>query len=217
MKQFDFYQIAGVIAPGIVVIAGGALLFLPEKGNLELFTNLSVGSFGLSLILSYAVGQLLQTIGNAVEWVFWKLCGGMPTDWVRTGKKQLIDTAQLVLLQKRVKLILNDSKFSFNATTEKSWYAVTRQIYAAVSSSKRSARIDVFNGNYGLCRGIAAGFIVLFVGMVVTVQSWELLIITLFLITLAIYRMHRFGVNYGRELFVQFLQIPDELLKGGKQ
>jgi len=31
---------------------------------------------------------------------------------------------------------------------------------------------------------------------------------------LAVYRMHRFGVRYGQEIFAQFLELPDRKDKG---
>ena len=95
------------------------------------------------------------------------------------------------------------------------WYSITRQVYAAVSAAGRATRVDIFNGNYGLCRGIAAGFLALLVwSVIVNWRLWQVEVGLVILISLAIYRMHRFGVRYARELFVRYLQLPDTTTTG---
>ena len=39
---------------------------------------------------------------------------------------------------------------------------------------------------------------------------WQIAFIILVSAGVALYRMHRFGVRYARELFVQFLQLPSD-------
>jgi hypothetical protein len=210
MKEFDFYGTAGVIAPGMVLVVGIVALFFPDRGKELLgIADVSLGSLGVGLILAYVAGQLLQAIGNGVEAVWWRLWGGMPTDWIRTGKREIVAPAQRELVQSRVREIINDSSFTLSHATNKHWYVITRQIYAAVAAANRSARVDIFNGNYGLCRGIAAALLLLLAGStVVHWWEWNIELVLALLMALAVYRMHRFGVRYGRELFVQYLQLP---------
>lgn len=211
MKEFDFYEVIGVIAPGMVLIVGAVFLFFPDQQqNLMGIANLSLGSLGVGLILAYVAGQLLQAVGNVLDTVWWSLWGGMPTDWVRSGKHALIAESQRNLIRERICIMLNNSSFDLSATDTKHWYSITRQIYAAVSAAGRAARVDIFNGNYGLCRGIAAGFLLLLAGsIIVNWRAWQIETVLVILIAFSIYRMHRFGVRYGRELFVQFLlQLP---------
>ena len=68
----------------------------------------------------------------------------------------------------------------------------------------------MFNGNYGLNRGIASA---LLIGMVLLLFVhgfiyWQTILIILVSVGVALYRMHRFGILYAREVFVQFLQLP---------
>ena len=76
------------------------------------------------------------------------------------------------------------------------------RIYATLSKRKITERIDIFNGNYGMFRGIAAASILIAIcGFIQTDlksrQFWIPLIISL----PAIYRCYRFGVYYAKELY----------------
>jgi len=222
MYKFDFYEIIGVIAPGMMVLIGGIVLIYPgQYEKIVSFANLSIGGLGVGLLLAYVAGQLVQAIGNGIEKIWWKLCGGMPTDWLRTGTRHLIADAQRDLVQVRLNQMLRKSGFELNNTIDpKQWYSITRQIYAVVSAAKRSARVDTFNGNYGLCRGIISSVFVLlvFVGSV-NFCEWRIELSLLVIFALALYRMHHFGILYARELFVQFLAIdlvPD-MHSGGER
>ncbi len=221
MYKFDFYEIIGVIAPGMMVIIGVIVLIYPEQyGKLTYFANLSIGGLGVGLLLAYIAGQLVQAIGNGIEKVWWRFCGGMPTDWLRTGKRHLIADAQRNQVQVHLSQMLKKSGFELsNSIDSKQWYSITRQIYAVVSAAKRSARVDTFNGNYGLCRGIIASVFVLliFVGFV-RFCEWRTELALFVIFALALYRMHHFGVLYARELFVQFIAINlvDDMQSGGK-
>ncbi len=209
MRDFDFYEFTGIIAPGMLVVVGGAIILIPDYEKLSKLAELSVGGLGVGLLLAYIAGQLVQTIGNGVEKVWWRIRGGMPSDWVRSGKRNLIADKQHALLQDRVRQMLKSDTFELKSTLDaNNWYAVTRQVYAAVASANRATRVDVFNGNYGLHRGIASSLLVLL--FMVTIADWqnwkyEGLIVVLF--AMAIYRMNRFGMHYGRELFIQFIQL----------
>lgn len=207
MKEFDFYEVAGVIAPGTVVVIGGVALFFPgQQQALLSLSSVSLGSLGLGLVLAYVAGQLLQAVGNAVEAAWWWFWGGMPTDWIRSGKHDLVAKRQRGEIEQAVRFMLNDPSFDLSSIRKKDWYSVTRQVYAAISSGTRASRVDIFNANYGLCRGIAAAFLVLLLGRaLVDWQAWRLEVVLGILTAIAVFRMHLFGVHYGRELFVQFL------------
>lgn len=209
MKEFDFYGTAGVIAPGTVLVVGMTIMFFPDQGDLlKAIFDVSLGSLGIGLVLAYVAGQLLQAVGNAIEAAWWRGWGGMPTDWVRTDKRDLLSPSQRARIESRLRVALNDPDLSFTSVTANHWYAITRQVYAAVAAASRSERVDIFNGNYGLCRGVAAGLIVLLISqLVINWQAWKTEMLLVFLLGLAIYRMHRFAIRYGREVFVQYLQL----------
>jgi hypothetical protein len=204
-----FYDLAGVIAPGMVLVVGGVGLFFPGlRADLLALASVSLGSLGVGLILSYVAGELVQAVGTGIEAAWWRLWGGLPTDWLRSGKHELVAPVQLKLLEARVETMINDESFAFVKVDREQWYSLTRQINAAVAAAKRNARIDTFNGHYGLSRGVAAALLLLLVGTSLT--DWRQLKVELVLavlIGLSVYRMHEFGTVYARELVVQYLQL----------
>ncbi len=210
MKNFDFYEFSAILAPGAVLLFGISLLY-PNLGVILQGKDFTVGQLGLFVILSYVMGHLLQAIGNFLENIWWKIWKGMPTDWVRTSRHRLLTESQIVLLQQQLpnKLGLDES-IEIPALNEKTWFNLTRQIYAAVAAANRNQRIDIFNANYGLLRGIASALIIILILFTLEhkLSNWRLSILVCFGVVIALMRMHRFGKYYARELFVQFLQLP---------
>lgn len=207
-KQFDFYEFAGIVMPGAILIAGLSRV-VPSVGSVIAVKDISLGSLGLFLILAYAAGHVLQSIGNFIEFVWW-FFPGMPTDWVRADRGHLLSPSQRSALEQQLpKKLALEGPFSFSTITAEQWFALSRQVYAAVAAATRASRIDTFNGNYGLNRGLAAAF--LLVGVAVVIQDrahWPYAVALACAAALALLRMHRFGRHYARELFVQFLQLP---------
>ena len=83
-RTFDFYEYAGFIVPGTALMLG-LLLFFPEGRALFTKEGVTFGEFGLFVLVSYAAGQLVQGIGNFIEWLWWKPWGGMPSQRVLSG------------------------------------------------------------------------------------------------------------------------------------
>lgn len=216
MKEFSFYDTVAVIAPGTILVIGMAIICFPNQGDMiKMICDVSMGGLGIGLILAYVAGQLLQAVGNAIENGYWKFWGGMPTDWVRTGRHDLLEPSQRTTIESRLQIMLKAPDQSSAGMTAEDWYSITRQVYAAVAQAKHNGRIDTFNGIYGLCRGVAAGLLVLLVTQLISNwKAWKIEVLLLILLSLAIYRMHRFGVRYARELFVQFLELPNNQSKG---
>ena len=203
-EKFDAYEYVGVIAPGSVAIFAAAFLF-PDVKQLLTGADVSVGGLGLFVIMSYVAGQLLQAVGNLVEYLAWLPLGGMPTQWVLKGHDRLLAPQQHEKLFRLVRHHYPD----FDRTSKdaaKSWVALTREIYARVRKADQSRRIDAFNRTYGLMRGIASGFLIATV-MVLVREPGNLEAIGLLLLgaALSIYRMCHFGKLYGRELLVSFI------------
>ncbi|BAF60581.1 hypothetical protein PTH_2400 [Pelotomaculum thermopropionicum SI] len=209
MKSFDHYEFTGIVVPGALAVIGISLLY-PELRPVFLAKDITVGSLGIFIILAYIAGHLLQAIGNVIESVWWKLFLGIPTDWVRSKKDDLIASAQFealeISLQRKLGL---QGPIKMGEIDRQAWFSITRQIYAAVSAQSRAGRVDIFNGNYGLNRGIASGF--LFISVLIIANNlsyWPVALGTLAGAIIALYRMHRFAKLYAIELFVQFLQLP---------
>jgi hypothetical protein len=207
-KQFDFYEFAGIVMPGAILLVGLTQVS-PKIAAIIPSKDMSLGSLGLFLILAYATGHLLQAAGNLVESVWW-FFPGMPSDWVRTGTGHLLSPGQRSALQEQLPAKLNlSSTFSFDRVDAKAWFGITRQVYAAVAAAGRSTRVDTFNGNYGLNRGLGASLLVVAIILLIDDRAnWPYAVGLAAAALAALYRMHRFGRHYARELFVQFLQLP---------
>jgi hypothetical protein len=95
-RAFDFYEYAGVLVPGAVLITGLLWLF-PDGRALLSKEGITLGEFGLFVVIAYAVGQLVQAIGNGIEWVWWKAWGGMPSAQVLAGKRVSKDQHQRIV------------------------------------------------------------------------------------------------------------------------
>jgi hypothetical protein len=216
MKEFSYYEFTGLLVPGGVFTAGILALF-PKCAPFVATGGLGFGEFGLLLLVSYGLGHLLQGIGNLLETGWWWIFGrGMPSDWVRSGKRFLLTDSQREAVFAKVRgvlgLTLPDSVASLS---KPEWHAIVRQIYAVVQKCSAAARVDAFTGNYGINRGLAAAFVSLAAISLLCASGhgWRLYAGLGVLTALAVARMHRFGVHYGRELFVQFLAAGE---KGGK-
>jgi hypothetical protein len=208
MRQFDFYEFAAILLPGVAALTG-ILLAYPTGIPVDVLKDFTVGDLGLFVLLAYLLGHLVQSVGNALESVWWKLFNGMPTDWVRREDNSLLSPSQSRLLEGLVRERLGLRDFVMGETNRKHWYSITRQVYADVAAAGRTNRVDTFNGNYGLNRGIAAGFLVFLVAALSRPPiDWWVAAGAAIALALAIARMHRFGRHYARELFVQFLQLP---------
>lgn len=207
-SQFNAYEYIGVIAPG-AVLSLGVILLWPETKELFLNSNVSVGELGLFLIIAYVAGHLLQSVGNAIEKVLWKCCGGMPTDWVRSDKQTLISSQQRTKLESIIQQ--SQSIQSLESLNARQWSSVVREMYIDIEKEDRTNRVDSFNRTYGLLRGIASAFLVL--GAIIPVHSpahWD---IALWVIGVgfipALFRMFRFGRSYGRELILEFIKVKE--------
>ena len=160
MKSFDFYEFAGLLVPGSITLTSVLLLF-PQFHIPVLLSGLSVGDLGLFVVLAYAAGHLTQAVGNGVEWILWSVLGGMPTDWVRTRKHHLLSESQMKVLQNQLEAVLHiQTDIDAKHLTDTDWSSIRQQINAAVVAQSRDARINTFNGNYSLNRGIASAFLI---------------------------------------------------------
>ena len=165
MKELNFYEFVAVVIPGVLLVFGLFILFYPSQiQTLQTITSISIGGFGLGLILGYVAGQLLQAVGNWFEKGYWSLFGGMPTDWVRTGKKKLLASTQISRLEKIVRDLQDDENLKLSELTSHAWYSITREIDKSIVD-KGSSKVYIFNANYGLNRGLTIVFIFLFVGI----------------------------------------------------
>src|SRR6516164_7294742 len=181
----------------------GLLLFFPALQTALTKDGVSLGDFGIFLLLSYAAGHLIAAIGNAAESVLWPLIGGMPTDWITRTDVTLLSTPQIDLLEKKLENRLGITQ-KVRGLDPKVWWPISRQIYADVAKNGKPDRIDTFNGNYGLNRVLAAATFAL---AIVSLAEGEKGMAAA-LVAAAIvygYRAYRIARYYAREVYVQFL------------
>jgi hypothetical protein len=209
MKAFDFYATVGVITPGVFFAVGMNLLYAQSYGKEILaLQNISLGSLGVGLILAYTAGQLIQVIGSFID-LLSRLPKGWPTSWLRRNKGNILAKEQRKIIESRVRIMIDHPDFSLDQVNPKDWHAITRQIHAAVDAAGRNKRVDMFNGNYGLCRGlISAGILLLAISFLFHFNpDWKILIILIVIIFVALIRLREFAIHYERELFVQYLEL----------
>ena len=210
MRQFDFYEFTGVITPGVVILVAASFIWPEYLGNVKRL-DISLGGLGLTVMIAYVAGHLLQALGNLLEDCWWCLVGGKPSDWPRSRKHYLLADAQQDLLQDQIRSRLALHEFVLNANLPaRQWQSIFQQIYAAVRAENRQERAFTFLGNFGMFRGVAAAALVAAVLLLIVqgISGWPTVITFLSVMALAIYRMHRFAIHYARETFVQFLQLP---------
>lgn len=205
MRTFTFYEFTGFLVPGALAITGIAFIY-PSTREALFIKDVSLGDLGLFVVISYASGHFIQALGNAMEWLWWRALGGMPTDWIRTGKKSVLSPVQMNLLMCRLAKLLEADKFNVAEMSADDWHAVTRQVHAVVVMQAKIEQLETFNGNYGLNRGIAAALIVIAAAILMRdAAGWRAALAAVAGAVVALLRMHRFAKRYARELFVQFL------------
>jgi len=212
MRQLDFYEFAGILAPGTVLLFGISQIYpsLALRFDAE---GLALGEFGIFVILAYVAGNLTQAIGNGVEWAWWGLFKGPPTEWIRTGRGGLVAVPQAEALPQALAVLLRlEMRDTVTSMSRSQWFTIAQQMRAAVSGAGRSRRLDVFTGSYGMFRGIASSLLVLtvLVASRYGLAQWGIALALLLATGLALIRMHRFGRHYATELLTQFLQLAAE-------
>jgi PIN domain nuclease of toxin-antitoxin system len=148
----------------------------------------------------------IQGVGNWIEWVWWKTWGGFPSRRVLSGDLISADQHKRVVeaLRKNGKVTTDASSCSLSECL-----AIVREVYSVVAAAGKAARVDTFNGNYGLLRGLAACFLVLLIAATVLGKGIYVVGTLVLLLLLALQRMHRFGKHYALELFIQYLLVVD--------
>ena len=203
MRQLDFYEFAGIVAPGVVLITTSLLAVMEPPVLLEM----NLGASAIFIIFAYVIGHILQGIGNWFELAWWKLFGGMPTDWVLNRADPILSADQREQLFLAIEKNEGIGKSRLIEIKRKDWFLLVRSLYVAIQKNGNTERIERFNGNYGLLRGVAiscfaSGAIMFSAPGGNAVYGGALAIAGL----LSLQRMHRFAKYYARELFLQYLK-----------
>jgi hypothetical protein len=205
-KNFSFYEQTGILIPGATLVFG-LLFFFPEFRMLFFSDGVSIGGLGLFLLISYAAGHLAAALGNIMESCVW--LRGRPSNWVVREKNRLLSPEQMDSLEQLIKQRLRLDVAEIRGMSARQWFPISRQIYADVMSHGKPARIDSYDGNYTLNRGLAAALLALvLISLAFSETDWRVALGLLPIAVIYTYRMYRFGISYANELYAQFLLLP---------
>lgn len=206
MRTPEYYEFAGLLAPGSLVLVG-LLMVYPGLKEILMSEHLSFGGFGIFLIFAFILGHVMQAIGNLLELGWWRLQGGMPTNWVLIeNSEKILSNEQKVLLEKALRKKLKINVRNIESVTFGTWGKITRQIFIHINKDKEPKRVIVFNGSYGLSRGLVVGFAFITIYAAVYGAGISTVLLTASCALLALYRMNRFAIHYAQELFSTFLE-----------
>ena len=85
----------------------------------------------------------------------------MPSNWIVGTKPRLLSPAQIVKIESLTSARLGLTIPPLKKMTPDDWFPIFRQIYSEVEKQGKSARGDIFNGIYGLNRGLCAATLAL--------------------------------------------------------
>lgn len=207
MRTFDFYEFVGVLAPGTIAMFLATLLFGQTIGEDPVPQNL--GGLGIYIIIAYVIGHLVQALARGVEVVYWHLWKGMPTDWPVTRPQWAAGRGAISSICRMTGKTHPGANKQGDQLGD--WHAMVRQARSTLYAIGRASRVQVFNGNYGMFRGL------LTVLMVAAVTAWwttevdpAVAFLTLLgLAFLAERRMHRFAIHYATELFANAAAVAE--------
>jgi hypothetical protein len=205
-KTFDAYEYVAVIAPGSVVVLALLTIWPELRGSLDV-KGFSLGDLGVILVAAFVAGHLAQSVGNLLEAVFWWPFGGMPSYWVRK-KGRLISPTQRRALNSRLSDMVGEP-VDLDSIDHTDLVALVPQVFSSVRAGGRADRIDSWNRTYGLLRGLAAAFLLL-AGLLAVTQwpqvsfAWAAGAAA----AIAWIRALRFSRYYGRDLWIEFLNLP---------
>jgi hypothetical protein len=218
MKDLSFYDQVGILFPGSVLLIGLLVLF-PEFKPEFATGGISIGDFGLFLVVAYVLGHLLASAGDLLERIIWASDGGLPGTWLVKKNSNFLEPGGNARVQaklaKRLKIEVVIAKLDQDGMQRYFW-----QIYRdALSNEAGISRIPTFNGIYGLCRGVAVALLILAVALPILaffcpvrqIVHWPYWSAGLAAVAaIFISRMRKFGQIFAKEVYRVFTQLPDD-------
>jgi hypothetical protein len=208
LKSITAYEYVGVIAPGAIFSLGLSLAVPAVKAVLG--DRVSLGEFGIFLVVSFVVGHVVQAVGNLAEIAIWRLIG-RPSDSVRHDGQRLLTPHQRLDLQARASALEGDA-IDLVSIPPYAWATIVSRIYAKVQAAGRAERIDAFNRTYGLLRGVSVAFLMIATWLACNRADPKLVALSTVFGLATAWRMIRAGRYYARELFLEFLNLPTGLV-----
>ena len=200
MRAFDFYEFVGILLPGAMLLMAVGYTF-----NIDLLSSVliptSFGGLGAHVLIAYVAGHLLQAVGHSFDSVYWRIWKGMPTDWPITRT----ESNRYPMAKESVVTLCHTSSSELNLD---SWRSLVARVRSTVYACGRAGRLQVFNGIYGMFRGLLA------TELIIGCFAWASppspyivypLLAVVFAISLN--RFHHFAVQYGGELFANVSEL----------
>ena len=212
MKQFTLYDIVGVLAPGTVIVVGIGMLY-PEVAGALVHNNLSGGELGLVVLLAYVAGNIVAGLSNILEWPYWALFGGPHTVRAQRDDGKVLGGGEYERLQEKLhETGILDNARAIADLSAKEWWGTTRQIHAFLEGRKLTNRVEVFNAQFGMNRGIATAFLIILATTVARfgTRPWRIELLLAACAVVSLYQMHKFSPHYAQNLFRAFLTGPEK-------
>jgi hypothetical protein len=200
MKQnLSFYEFVGIIVPSVILLYSANLIsgFIYKEQIID-FGKL--GETAVFMIISYGFGHIIQSLGNIFENILWYLLGGMPTKWLthkNIFKKYIFEDALNDQIVKKVNRKFGENLNDYGKLT-----------YNLLFQLGKTNRIDIFNGNYALFRGLSVTFLLITIACFYFI-NWPTTIIAIIVFLLSTARMIRFGKYYATEIYQTFYNMPE--------
>ncbi len=196
-KEFSFYEFVGIIVPSSIFLYSTQIIikFIYQK---EIIDFGKIGETAIFVIVSYGVGHILQSLGNIFENLVWFIYGGMPTKWLTNKNrfgKILFEKSLNDKIENKVKLQFGDGISDYG-----------RLSYNLIFLREKTVRIDIFNGNYSLFRGLSICFLLISI-ICGYYFSWQITTLSLIPFILSVMRMIRFAKYYATETFRTFFNL----------
>ena len=205
MTKMTFYEQVGVVIPGALFLFGMLLLF-PQVKSVMADGGLTVGGFGLFVLIAYAAGHAVAAVANVLERIFWLPFGGMPSNWFIQASQSLLTAEQCECVRRRFRERYRIEVPELQALDRKRWEPLFGQLYRDVLQFN-PGRIETFNGNYGLNRGLATALLCLVPNILLAAPPHRWFVVGGAFVLAGVYgyRMYRFGVYFAREVFFGFI------------
>jgi hypothetical protein len=194
MEKLSIYEYVAVIVPGVAFLFGLGVMLPAGYLFQTVLLPRDMGTAAVHLFLAFALGHLLQVVGQLTHRFYWDDFGGLPTDWPFTRQH-----AELGPELQEVALEVSGQD---QVTSLAEWRRAVATTRSLVTADGFSSRLETFMANYGMFRSLAVGAILLLL-----VAPWcglnlpsACAVIGAILIA-SLLGMHAFGVHYARELF----------------
>jgi hypothetical protein len=198
-KDFSFYEFVGILVPSVILLYSIHLIvsIVYTKQYVDFG---KVGDTVIFTIICYGVGHIIQSLGNLFESLIWTIYGGMPSLWInkknRFGQTLFDDILNQKILEKLNQRFGDDLK------------DYGRLTYNLLFQNNKTSRIDIFNGNYSLFRGLAISFLLISI-MCGYYFNWTITLLSLIPFVLALLRMIRFAKYYATETYRTFYNMKE--------